>query len=67
MNRILCSTGAIIGRPNGRNHRLLASFAPELHCDGFEFMIYDTWYDKLDEVVSDTAALGLSMPTVHCE
>ena len=65
--RVLCSTGALIGRPNGRNHRLLESFAPELDCGGFEFMIYDTWYPKLDEVVSDVRAMGLNIPTVHCE
>ena len=65
--RVLCSTGALIGRPNGRNHRLLADFAPQLVCDGFEFMIYDTWYPKLDEVVSDVANMGLCIPTLHCE
>ena len=42
MREILCSTGAIIGRPNGRNYRLLEDLAKQLQCDGFELMMYDT-------------------------
>ena len=67
MNEILCSTGALIGRPNGRNHRLLAEFAPQLTCDGFEFMMYDTWYEKVDEIVTDVQAMKLHIPVMHCE
>lgn len=58
-HRVLCSTGAVIGRPNGRDHRLLEDFAKRLDCDGFEFMIYDTWYEKLDRVISDVSVMGL--------
>ena len=39
MHQILCSTGALIGRPNGRDYRLLKQFCPQLECDGFEFML----------------------------
>lgn len=67
MNHILCSTGALIGRPNGRDHRLLAKYAPSLECDGFEFMIYESWSDKLDMVISDVASMCLRIPTVHFE
>lgn len=67
MRRILCSTGALIGRPNGRDHRLLEALAPKLSCDGFEFMIYDTWYPSLSQVVADVRSMGLCIPTVHCE
>ena len=67
MNQILCSTGSLVGRPNGRNHRLLAEFASQLRCDGFEFMMYDTWYEKVDEVVTDQQAMGLNFPVMHCE
>ena len=67
MNEILCSTGALIGRPNGRNHRLLAEFAPQLTCDGLEFMMYDTWYEKVDEIVADLQAMKLHIPVMHCE
>ena len=42
MHQILCSTGALIGRPNGRDYRLLKQFCPQLDCDGFEFILYST-------------------------
>lgn len=67
MRRILCSTGALIGRPNGRDHRLLEGFAKKLNCDGFEFMIYNTWYPELDKVIDDVSAMQLDIPVVHCE
>lgn len=67
MKEILCSTGAIIGRPNNRNHKLLSKYAGELDCDGFEFMVYDTWYENIDMVASDIMKLALNIPVVHCE
>lgn len=42
MNQLLCSTGALIGRPNGRDYRLLGGLSKKLECDGFEFMMYST-------------------------
>ena len=67
MNQILCSTGALIGRPNNRNHKLLKEFVKELHCDGYEFMMYDSWYEKVDEIVEDLQELGIVIPVMHCE
>lgn len=67
MNQILCSTGALIGRPNGRNYRLLRDFARCLRCDGFEFMMYGTWYGEVDALVSFLLSLGLNIPVMHCE
>ena len=66
MNRILCSTGALITRRNGRNHRLLPEFAEKLKFDGFELMIYQSWYGCMD-IMEDIARMGLVIPTVHCE
>ena len=48
MAKILCSTGTMIGRPNGRDYRLIEKYAPQLHCDGFEFMMYSSWYEEVD-------------------
>ena len=45
MNRVLCSTGAIIARANNRDYRLLEGIMPRLHCDGLEFMMYQSWHD----------------------
>ena len=67
MNRVLCSTGALLGRPNGRDWRLLEKYAPRLNFDGFEFMVYDSWYDNLSEVIGYVKKLGLNIPTLHCE
>ncbi len=67
MNRILCSTGAVIGRPNGRNIYLLEECVRKLNCDGFEFMMYSTWYDKIDEVKKVVLGTGASFPVFHIE
>lgn len=65
--RILCSTGALIGKPNGRNYKLLGGLAGQLDCDGFEFMMYDSWYEKEEEILSDLAEMRLCIPVMHCE
>jgi len=66
-SRVLCSTGALLGRPNGRDFHLLAPLSRQLDCDGFEFMMYSSWYDALEELLSYLPTLGLSMPVMHCE
>ncbi len=65
--QILCSTGALIGRPNGRNYRLLETYAPQLDCDGFEFILYSNWYDQVSEVTDYLLSLHLNIPVMHCE
>ncbi|MGN0142601.1 MAG: sugar phosphate isomerase/epimerase family protein [Roseburia sp.] len=67
MSKVLCSTGALIGRPNGRDHKLLKKLSSQLSCDGFEFMMYDSWYEKAEEVVVDLKEMQLNIPVMHCE
>lgn len=67
MCKILCSTGALIGLPNNRDYRLLKPLAEELLCDGFEFMMYNSWYDKTDEIIDYLQNTGLQIPVMHCE
>ena len=67
MSEILCSSGALIGRPNGRDYRLLGRYAPQLECDGFEFILYTTWYDQLEELTQYLLSLNLYIPVMHCE
>lgn len=67
MNQILCSVGALIGKANDRNHRLLIPLAEQLTCDGFEFLMYHSWYDTLKQIISDLQKAELSFPTFHCE
>ena len=65
--QILCSTGAIIGRLNNRNYRLLETVAPQLDCDGFEFILYNNWYDIVRELTDYILSLHLNIPVMHCE
>ena len=64
---ILCSTGALIGKPNGRDYRLLKPLSEKLKCDGFEFMMYSDWYDKIDDIVDMVADIGLKIPVYHAQ
>lgn len=65
--RLLCSTGALIGRPNGRNFRLLENIVPKLNCDGLEFMLYSDWYTQIEELTEYLLGLNTSFPVVHCQ
>lgn len=65
--KILCSTGALIGQPNQRDYRLLERFNEELTCDGFEFMMYSSWYEEMEDMISYLKGLALYIPVVHCE
>ena len=49
MYRILCSTGALIGRSNNHDIILLNDYHDKIECDDFEFLMYDTWYDCQDK------------------
>ena len=62
-----CSTGTFIGRINGRNHRLIIDYGPYIDCDGFEFMMMDTWYDSIECILDDVRASGLSFPVFHAD
>ncbi|MBR4224617.1 MAG: sugar phosphate isomerase/epimerase [Oscillospiraceae bacterium] len=67
MDRILCSTGAFIGRANGRDHRLLTGIADKLDCDGFELLMYDDWYECPEDVARTINAIGKPFPAFHVE
>ncbi len=64
---ILCSTGALIGRPNNRDYTLLKELAPKLNCDGFELMIYPDWYSYVDKLIAFMCEIDISIPVIHCE
>lgn len=67
MNRILCSTGAVVTRKNGLDHKLLPMLAERLECDGFELMMSRSWYENFETVYGDISRMGLLIPTAHCE
>lgn len=67
MNKIFCSTGAVTGRPNGRDFRLLKQCGEMLDCDGYELLMYDDWREKIDELKSFLSGTDLSFPVFHIE
>ncbi|MBQ8978527.1 MAG: sugar phosphate isomerase/epimerase [Oscillospiraceae bacterium] len=67
MNRILCSTGALLGRANGRDFTLLADLEKRLECDGFELMMYEDWYEKAGAAAAFLKGLEKPCVTFHVE
>lgn len=65
MGKILCSTGAILGKPNNNDYRLLKEYAPRLQCDGFELMTSSSWYPVLDDMIATVKSYGLNIPVIH--
>ena len=65
MNCVLCSTGAIITRRNNRDFRLLRTIVPQLHCDGLEFMMYESWRDQTEEIRRVLADGEFDVPVFH--
>lgn len=64
---ILVSTGALLGMPNNRNHKLLAELSDKIECDGFELMVYSSWYDMLNIITKDVKSYNIKIPVLHCE
>lgn len=64
---VIPSTGAFIGRVNGRDHRPFLRIAPQLDAAAFEFMMYEAFYDRCDAVLADFLASGLTFPILHAE
>lgn len=67
MAEILCSTGAFIGMPNGRDYHLLEKFSKQLEFDGFELIIYSNWYNEIEDLLSFLKTLKLNIPVVHSD
>lgn len=67
MAKILCSTGALIGIPNNRDYRILENVSKNLNCDGFEFMMYSSWYHNYKQIAFDLKEMKLYFPVMHCE
>lgn len=67
MADILCSTGALIGKANNRDYHLIGKLAGLLQCDGYEFMMYSSWYGEWEILADYLAGLNLYMPVVHCD
>ncbi|MCL2813559.1 MAG: sugar phosphate isomerase/epimerase [Oscillospiraceae bacterium] len=68
-NKILCSTGTIIGRLNDFDYTLIPVYAKNINCDGYEFMMEPFWNDekKADEIVSYLLPFGINFETLHMD
>lgn len=68
---VLCSSGALITRYNGRDPRLLRRFFPHVEADGLEFMVYQAWDGALDRVAEIVGAfsrdLHADIPVIHAD
>ncbi len=67
MAEILCSTGALIGKANNRDYHLIGKLAGLLQCDGYEFMMYSSWYGEWEILADYLVGLNLYMPVAHCD
>lgn len=65
MKKILCSTGALINKY--REIENLKGLLDCLKCDGFEFLMYDTWYSKVDSIKSFFSKAKKNVPVFHVE
>ena len=68
---VLCSTGAMITRFNGRDPRLLRQFFPQLTADGTELIIYPSWdlslFDLVFAIRDISRELGMKIPVLHAD
>lgn len=65
MCKILCSTGALLGKPNNRDYQLLEILSKQLTCDGFEFMMYSSWYDEVEILIDVLKSMKLYIPVMR--
>ena len=65
MNKILCSTGALL--PYGGDYRQLEMLSRQLACDGYEFMMDAPYYKEAEALKQFFQQSGLYTPILHCE
>ena len=68
-NKILCSTGTIIGRLNDFDYTLTPEYAKSIDSDGYEFMMEPFWNEeeKVDAIVSYLLPFGINFETLHMD
>ncbi|MBQ8497476.1 MAG: sugar phosphate isomerase/epimerase [Clostridia bacterium] len=65
--QILCSTGTIVGRANGFDHRLIIKYKDEIEADGFELMMLKAFYGRLPEIAEELNRADVPIRTIHFE
>jgi sugar phosphate isomerase/epimerase len=68
-DRVLCSTGTVIGRLNGFDYTLLSEYSKNINCGGFEFMIEPFWKneEKINEIAGFLSPLGINFAALHMD
>ena len=64
---ILCSTGTIVGRANGFDHRLILRYRDAIDADGFELMMLKAFYGRLPEIAKELNTARVPILTIHFE
>ena len=68
---VLCSSGAMVTRFNGRDPRVLRGVWRDIEADGLEFMIYPSWDGRLEEIEETVRGisreLSMDIPVVHAD
>ena len=62
--KILCSTGTLVGRANGYNHRIVTENHKNIDADGFELMMLNAYYERLSEVIRDFEKACVNVETI---
>jgi len=68
-NKVLCSTGTIIGKSNNFDYRLISGYAGKIIGDGFEFIIEPFWSneEKTNEIITYLKPFGINFETLHMD
>lgn len=64
---ILCSTGTMVGRANGYNHRIVTENHRDIAANGFELMMLSAYYERLSDVIRDFTRADVKLRTIHFE
>ena len=71
MNKLFCSTGALIGRVNQFDYSQIEKCLPKLYesnvIDGTEFMMIPYYYDNIDKIIKAIRNCEVPCPIIHCE
>lgn len=65
--RLLCSTGALSRFPDLTDQARIIAALPDLRADGFEILVYDSWYGTLERMAQLLLDLDLRYPAIHAE
>ena len=64
---VYASTGAFVTRKNNRNYRLIGPVGEQMHADGIEFLMFDSWNDEIREIRSYLKSTGHAFPVLHMD